>query len=302
MTHATPKGVFGSVYVSHNALHLLVKWRHAIELQCVPRMSTKATNESPTPMMQQYLRIKAEHPNDLLFYRMGDFYEVFFDDAKRASELLDVTLTARGKAQGQPIPMAGVPHHAAEGYLAKLVKLGVSVAICEQIGDPATSKGPVERQVVRVLTPGTLTDESLLDDHTDSLLVALVGENKRYGLATLDMSSGHFQVLEVTGDDELKNEMERLRPAELLVPDSVADTFLYAAKTVRQRPPWDFDIDTANRLLNQHFGTRDLDGFGCKSLTLAIGAAGWRGRRGVFSELEVAARANTVQAELGGSR
>ena len=225
-------------------------------------------------MMQQYLRIKAEHPNDLLFYRMGDFYEVFFDDAKRASELLDVTLTARGKAQGQPIPMAGVPHHAAEGYLAKLVKLGVSVAICEQIGDPATSKGPVERQVVRVLTPGTLTDEALLDDHTDSLLVALVGENERYGLATLDMSSGHFQVLEVTGDDELKNEMERLRPAELLVPDSVADTFLYAAKTVRQRPPWDFDIDTANRLLNQHFGTRDLDGFGCKSLTLAIGAAG----------------------------
>ena len=225
-------------------------------------------------MMQQYLRIKAEHPNDLLFYRMGDFYEVFFDDAKRVSELLDVTLTARGKAQGQPIPMAGVPHHAAEGYLAKLVKLGVSVAICEQIGDPATSKGPVERQVVRVLTPGTLTDEALLDDHTDSLLVALVGENERYGLATLDMSSGHFQVLEVTGDDELKNEMERLRPAELLVPDSVADTFLYAAKTVRQRPPWDFDIDTANRLLNQHFGTRDLDGFGCKSLTLAIGAAG----------------------------
>ena len=175
-------------------------------------MTSKTAADNHTPMMQQYLRIKAEHPNDLLFYRMGDFYEVFFDDAKRASELLGVTLTARGKAQGKPIPMAGVPYHAAENYLAKLVKLGVSVAICEQIGDPATSKGPVERRVVRVLTPGTLTDEALLDDQSDSLLAAIVAHQTHYGVATLDMSSGRFQVLEVIGEDELLSELQRLHP------------------------------------------------------------------------------------------
>src|SRR3954464_5345910 len=114
-----------------------------------------------TPMMTQYLRIKAQHPHELVFYRMGDFYELFFDDAKKASELLDVTLTARGKSNGEPIPMAGIPFHAADGYLAKLVKAGVSVAICEQIGDPATSKGPVERKVMRIVTPGTVTDSAL---------------------------------------------------------------------------------------------------------------------------------------------
>ena len=136
-------------------------------------MSSKPENQTHTPMMQQYLSIKAEHPNDLVFYRMGDFYELFFDDAKQASQLLDVTLTARGKTNGNPIPMCGVPFHAAENYFAKLVNQGVSVAICEQIGDPATSKGPIERAVVRVLTPGTLSDEALLDDRSDILLAAI---------------------------------------------------------------------------------------------------------------------------------
>lgn len=237
-------------------------------------MTSKTAADNHTPMMQQYLRIKAEHPNDLLFYRMGDFYEVFFDDAKRASELLGVTLTARGKAQGKPIPMAGVPYHAAENYLAKLVKLGVSVAICEQIGDPATSKGPVERRVVRVLTPGTLTDEALLDDQSDSLLAAIVAHQAHYGVATLDMSSGRFQVLEVIGEDELLSELQRLNPVELLVSEEVSALQFAPRQTVRSRPPWEFDLDNAQRLLNRQFGTRDLNGFGCDHLPLGIAAAG----------------------------
>tara|TARA_B110000971_G_C19766297_1_gene388796 strand:+ start:117 stop:662 length:546 start_codon:yes stop_codon:yes gene_type:complete len=174
-------------------------------------------------MMQQYLRIKADHPNDIVFYRMGDFYELFFDDAKRASQMLDITLTARGKANGNPIPMCGVPHHAAEGYLAKLVKQGVSVAICEQIGDPETSKGPVERAVMRVLTPGTLTDEALLDDRADSLLAAIDFRDNQFGLATLDMSSGRFQLLQLNTDEELHNELQRLNPVEVLVSEDLAN-------------------------------------------------------------------------------
>ena len=154
-------------------------------------------------MMQQYLRIKAEHPNDIVFYRMGDFYELFFDDAKQASQLLDITLTARGKTNGNPIPMCGVPYHAAENYIAKLVKQGLSVAICEQIGDPETSKGPVERAVMRVLTPGTLTDEALLDDRADNLLAAITQRDSQLGIATLDMSSGRFQLLQLDSADEL---------------------------------------------------------------------------------------------------
>src|SRR5690554_3200875 len=145
-----------------------------------------------TPMMQQYLRIKAEHPNELVFYRMGDFYELFFDDAKTAARVLDVTLTARGKSAGEPIPMAGVPYHAAEAYLAKLVRQGLSVAICEQIGDPATSKGPVERKVVRIVTPGTVSDEALLESGRDNLLVALAITAEAFGIASLDMGSGRF--------------------------------------------------------------------------------------------------------------
>ena len=172
-------------------------------------------------MMQQYLRIKAEHPNDIMFYRMGDFYELFFEDAKQASQLLDITLTARGKANGNPIPMCGVPYHAAEGYLAKLVKQGLSVAICEQIGDPQTSKGPVERKVMRVLTPGTLTDEALLDDRSDSLLASINCQNGQFGIATLDMSSGQFQLMQVTSDEELHSELQRLNPVETLIQKSL---------------------------------------------------------------------------------
>src|SRR5210317_701451 len=145
-----------------------------------------------TPMMRQYLAIKAEYPDMLVFYRMGDFYELFYQDAERAARLLDITLTKRGKSAGRPIPMAGVPYHAAEGYLAKLVRQGESVAICEQTGDPATSKGPVERQVVRVVTPGTVTDEALLEERRDNLLAALCENGGQFGLATLDLGSGRF--------------------------------------------------------------------------------------------------------------
>ncbi|NIB39693.1 DNA mismatch repair protein MutS [Pseudomaricurvus alkylphenolicus] len=226
-------------------------------------------------MMQQYLKIKAEHPHELVFYRMGDFYELFYDDAKRASELLDVTLTARGKSGGEPIPMAGIPFHAADGYLAKLVRKGVSVAICEQIGDPATSKGPVERKVVRIVTPGTVSDESLLDESRDNLLVALHVVEDTFGIATMDIGSGRFQVLEVQGLDAVLGELQRLNPAELLVPeDLMATGILENRPGLRRRAPWEFELETAQRLLTQQFGTQDLAGFGCDHMTVALAAAG----------------------------
>ena len=238
-------------------------------------MSNRAENQSHTPMMQQYLSLKAEHPNDLVFYRMGDFYELFFDDAKKASQLLDVTLTARGKTNGNPIPMCGVPFHAAENYLAKLVKQGVSVAICEQIGDPATSKGPLERAVVRVLTPGTLSDEALLDDRSDNLLAALHLSEGHYGIATLDMSSGRFQVLQATHEEELHSELQRLNPVEILISEEFPTIdWLDSWKGLRTQPPWLFDFDAADRLLNQQLGTKDLNAFGCSHLPIAICAAG----------------------------
>ncbi len=177
-----------------------------------------------TPMIQQYLRIKAQHPDMLLFYRMGDFYELFYEDARRAAGLLDITLTKRGQSAGEPIPMAGVPFHAAEGYLAKLVRLGESVAICEQIGNPAEAKGPVEREVTRVVTPGTVTDEALLDEHRDNLLACVHELSGRYGLATLDLGSGRFIVQEVATEEALASELERLKPAELLCSEQPART------------------------------------------------------------------------------
>ena len=234
-----------------------------------------AQQEQYTPMMQQFLRIKADHPNDILFYRMGDFYELFFDDAKRASEILDITLTARGKANGNPIPMCGVPYHAAEGYLAKLVKQGHSVAICEQVGDPETSKGPVERQVMRVLTPGTISDEALLDARRDNLLVAITRLDQTTGLASLDMSSGRFQLLELSSEEDLVSELQRLNPVEILLSETLPDSeFFSARKGIKRRPIWEFDLDSALRLLNKQFGTRDLSGFGCDHLPVAISAAG----------------------------
>jgi DNA mismatch repair protein MutS len=225
-----------------------------------------------TPMMQQYLRIKAEHPDLLLFYRMGDFYELFFEDARRAAQLLDITLTARGQSAGAAIPMAGVPVHSAEGYLAKLVKLGECVAVCEQIGDPAKAKGPVERQVTRIVTPGTVTEEALLDARRDTLLMTVFKDSERFGLACLDLSAGRFSVLESAGDAALKAELERLKPAELLVCESQVNCF--APLQVRSRPPWYFELSSAQRRLTEQFGTRDLSGFGAEALTLGICAAG----------------------------
>jgi len=231
-----------------------------------------------TPMMQQYLKIKAAHPHDLLFYRMGDFYELFFDDAKRAANLLDITLTARGKTAGQPIPMAGIPYHAADGYIAKIIKAGKSVAICEQIGDPATSKGPVERKVVRVITPGTLTDEAYLDERRDSLLVAIyanLAAAELYGIAALDISTGRFSLLEVKGADALTSELERLNPAELLISDDAEiHPSISRRSGLRKQPSWNFDFDAAYRALTQQFKTNDLAGFGCDELSVAIQAAG----------------------------
>ena len=225
-------------------------------------------------MMQQFLRIKANHPRDLLFYRMGDFYELFFDDAKRAAELLDITLTARGTSAGEPIPMCGVPHHAAENYLARLVKAGISVAIVEQIGDPATSKGPVDRQVVRVVTPGTLSDEALLDDKVDNLLLAISQYQERYGIAYLDLSTGRFRVLEISGEEALTGELQRLDPAETLYHESIYLPAITARRGARSQPAWEFDPESAQRALNTQFQTHDLQGFGCDNLELALGAAG----------------------------
>ena len=186
---------------------------------------TNAIEENPelanhTPMMRQYLHLKAQHPGLLLFYRMGDFYELFYEDAEKAARLLDITLTTRGQSAGVPIKMAGVPYHAVEQYLARLVKLGESVVICEQVGDPATSKGPVERAVARIVTPGTLTDAALLDDKRDALLLALSGMRQQFGLAWLNLASGEFRICEVA-QEKLAATMERIRPAELIVPESL---------------------------------------------------------------------------------
>ncbi|HPF59706.1 MAG TPA: DNA mismatch repair protein MutS [Candidatus Competibacteraceae bacterium] len=228
-----------------------------------------------TPMMQQYLRIKAEHPNILLLYRMGDFYELFYDDAQRAAELLNITLTTRGQSAGAPIPMAGVPFHAVEGYLAKLIKLGQSVAICEQIGDSTTSKGPMERQVTRIVTPGTLTDEALLDERRDNLLLALHQVKNIYGLAHLDLSGGRFTVTQLHGEAALLSELERLRPAELLIDEDFTPPGAWREHPgLRRQAPWHFDRDSAARMLCTQFAVHNLDGFGCADQAVAVAAAG----------------------------
>ncbi|MBL8199799.1 MAG: DNA mismatch repair protein MutS [Chromatiales bacterium] len=224
--------------------------------------------------MQQYLRIKAENPGLLLFYRMGDFYELFYDDARQAAKLLDITLTARGKSAGQSIPMAGVPYHAAEQYLARLVRAGVSVALCEQIGDPATAKGPVERKVVRVITPGTLTDDALLDARRDNLVAAVCRGSDALGLAWLDLSAGRFCLTEIATGTDLQAELARLGVAELLVEDGITAPTLDDTVARHLMPPWHFDAETATRLLSAQFGTQDLQGFGVADLTDGIRAAG----------------------------
>jgi DNA mismatch repair protein MutS len=229
-----------------------------------------------TPMMQQYLSIKSEHPDILLFYRMGDFYELFYDDARRAARLLDITLTARGQSAGEPIPMAGVPVHAAEQYLGRLVRQGESVAICEQVGDVGAAKGPVERRVVRIVTPGTLTDEALLNERQDNLMVAVNQAGNVWGLAMLDLAGARFSVQEFSGDEgALLDELERLRPAELVVNEAVRLPEAVKNRTgLRRQAPWLFDPESARRELTTQFGTRDLGGFGCEALDCAIGAAG----------------------------
>ena len=226
-------------------------------------------------MMQQYLKVKAEHPDELLFYRMGDFYELFYRDAEKASKLLDITLTARGTSGGSPIPMCGIPYHAADRYLAKLVEAGVSVAICEQIGDPATSKGPVERKVVRLITPGTLSDEALLKETRDNLLLAIYAEAGQYGLATLDISGGRFFVIQVNNDQALTSEVHRINPAEILAPEALdLPAEVARHRGLRHRPGWEFDLDSATRSLCRQFNTDSLSGFGCDGMDRAIQAAG----------------------------
>ncbi|MBS9426151.1 DNA mismatch repair protein MutS [Photorhabdus caribbeanensis] len=238
-------------------------------------MINTETFDTHTPMMQQYLRLKAQHPDILLFYRMGDFYELFYDDAKKAAKLLDISLTKRGQSAGNPIPMAGVPHHAVENYLAKLVQLGESVAICEQIGDPATSKGPVERKVVRIVTPGTVTDEALLQERQDNLLAAIWHDNQGFGYATLDVTSGRFQISEMAERETIAAELQRSRPVELLYPESFEHMALIENfHGLRRRPLWEFELDTAKQQLNLQFGTRDLVGFGVEKAALALRAAG----------------------------
>ncbi|EOI3553842.1 DNA mismatch repair protein MutS [Cronobacter dublinensis] len=238
-------------------------------------MSTSETFDAHTPMMQQYLKLKAQHPDILLFYRMGDFYELFYDDAKRASQLLDISLTKRGASAGEPIPMAGVPHHAVENYLAKLVNLGESVAICEQIGDPATSKGPVERKVVRIVTPGTISDEALLQERQDNLLAAIWQDAKGFGYATLDISSGRFRLTEPQDRETMAAELQRTNPAELLYAEDFAEMSLIEGRRgLRRRPLWEYELDTARQQLNLQFGTRDLVGFGVENAPRGLCAAG----------------------------
>ncbi len=228
-----------------------------------------------TPMMQQYLRIKSQHPDMLLLYRMGDFYELFYEDARRAAALLDITLTTRGQSAGAPIPMAGVPVHAVDAYLARLVRRGESVAICEQLGDPASAKGPMDRQVVRIVTPGTVTDSALLEERRDTLIGALTRDGGRFGLAWLDLAAGRFTVLEGEGAGALLAELERLRPAELLLAEGAGEESIARTGTaLRLRPPWHFELASASRLLTDQLGTLDLRGFGADELPLAIRAAG----------------------------
>ncbi|MFD0966693.1 DNA mismatch repair protein MutS [Seminibacterium arietis] len=237
-------------------------------------MSIESKNQH-TPMMQQYLRLKSENPDILLFYRMGDFYELFYDDAKKASELLDISLTQRGQSAGQPIPMAGVPYHAVEGYLAKLVQLGECVAICEQTSDPATTKGPVERKIVRIVTPGTVSDEALLPERQDNLVVALYQDKERFGLASLDIASGHFQISEQNSRAELQAELQRIQPVELLYCENFIDFYLIENnKGLRRRPIWEFELKTAIQLLNHQFKTQNLQAFGVEKAVLGLCAAG----------------------------
>ena len=230
--------------------------------------------ERHTPMMQQYLGIKAEHPDKLVFYRMGDFYELFFDDAERAARLLDITLTARGQSAGAPSPMAGVPYHAVEQHLARLMKQGQSVVIVEQYGDPATTKGPLERKVARIVTPGTVTDAHLLDARRDAWLAAVVPVKARAGVAWMNLASGALHVTDVPASD-VATVLERIEPAEVLVPEDTALPPLRGiSPPCRALPAWQFESASAEKALCRQLGTRDLAAFGAVDAPLGVGAAG----------------------------
>jgi len=266
-------------------------------------MNSPADFQQHTPMMQHYLRLKAQYPDLLLFYRMGDFYELFYEDAEKAARLLDITLTTRGQSAGRPIRMAGVPFHAVEQYLARLVKLGESVVICEQVGDPAAAKGPVERAVTRIVTPGTLTDSALLDDKSDSLLLALSPQKNLVGLAWLNLANGDFRLLEV-GPGALAAQLERLRPAEILLPDGAPEGFPTGASApLRRLPDWHFDRDAASRGLTLHFGTRDLAAFlpeaGPETPSAALAAAGALFQYARTTQNQALAHITSIQLERG---
>src|SRR3954463_16327305 len=254
-----------------------------------------STADSHTPMMQQYLRIKGEHPDILVFYRMGDFYELFYDDAEKGARLLDITLTSRGFSAGVPIKMAGVPVHSVEQYLAKLVKLGESVAICEQVGDVASAKGPVDRQVTRIVTPGTLTDSSLLEDKSDNILLALTRDKSTIGLAWLSLASGTLRVAEIA-PQALANELRRIAPAEVLVSED-GDLEGYF---LTRWAPWQFDLEGGRKKLLKQLGAASLAGFGCEDLTLAIGACGALLEYAGKTQGQALAHVSAVTAERAG--
>jgi DNA mismatch repair protein MutS len=238
-------------------------------------MLNTGQNSEHTPVIQQYLGFKSQHPDKLLFFRMGDFYELFYDDARKAARLLDIALTRRGQSAGEPIPMAGVPFHAAESYLARLIRMGESVVICEQVGDPVPGKGPVERKIVRIMTPGTVTEDGMLDERQDNLLIAIHTDGERYGLAVLDISCGRMLVMEPDNKEALFTELERLKPAEILISEtSTLNRELPKKPGLTQRPAWDFQHDAAVSLMQQQFGVSTLAGLGCEHLPLAVAAAG----------------------------
>lgn len=250
-----------------------------------------------TPMMQQYLSIKTNHPDMLLFYRMGDFYELFFEDAKRAAHLLDLTLTHRGQSNGSPIPMAGVPYHAVENYLARLLKKGESVAICEQIGDPSTSKGPVERQVTRIITPGTVTDEALLEAKRDHLLLAIFQHHQTFGLAWVDLSGGRFHLMQVSNAEQLSAEITRLQPAEILLQENFPAMIWRNEDVITLRPAWDFDPKRARSLLCEQFKVNDLKAFGEQDFPCAHQAAGGLLAYLQMTQRQVLPHLNTITLE-----
>ncbi|MBO6008980.1 MAG: DNA mismatch repair protein MutS, partial [Ruminobacter sp.] len=233
------------------------------------------SSNNATPLMQQYLSVKSQYPETLLLYRMGDFYETFFDDAKKAAEILDITLTKRGTYNGEPIPMAGVPFHSVDNYLARLIEHGESVAICEQIGDPAAAKGIVERKVTRIITPGTVTDDNLLAERKDNCIVCVCSDQLTYAVSYINLSSGDFYCYEAETPAAFESILQRLRPAELLYSENFKSPELLSSYTgLRRRPVWDFDYETSLKKLCRQFGTRDLSGFGLNGISIGICAAG----------------------------